>query len=101
MCLLLLLLLSLSLLLLLLLSLLSARPCRLYVITRQSNPHFSPELQSKTTVVDFSVTMQGLEDQLLGVVIQHEQQPLEEQMRGILADVTMNTKVVYAVFGVK
>lgn len=40
----------------------------------------------------------GLEDQLLGVVIQHEQQALEEQMRALIVDVNLNTKVLAAVW---
>ena len=41
------------------------------------NPMFSPELQAKTTLIDFTVTQKGLEEQLLGRVIGKEQKALE------------------------
>eukprot|EP01029_Cantina_marsupialis_P005375 TRINITY_DN157_c1_g2_i1.p1 TRINITY_DN157_c1_g2~~TRINITY_DN157_c1_g2_i1.p1 ORF type:complete len:3733 (+),score=1529.44 TRINITY_DN157_c1_g2_i1:1436-11200(+) len=65
---------------------------RMYFITRFPNPHFSPELQAKTTVVDFTVTMKGLEDQLLGRVIGKEQKALEDLLNEVLQQVNENTK---------
>ena len=64
----------------------------MYLTTRLPNPHFSPEDQAKATVVDFTVTQKGLEEQLLGVVIQKEQRSLEEQLNNVLEEVTNNTK---------
>ena len=54
---------------------------RLYMVTRLANPHFSPEDQSRCTIVDFTVTQKGLEEQLLGRVIQKEQRSLEETLK--------------------
>ncbi|CEO98004.1 hypothetical protein PBRA_006118 [Plasmodiophora brassicae] len=64
---------------------------RLYFITKLSNPHFSPELSAKTTVIDFAVTQSGLEDQLLSRVINEEQRSLEEQRQKLIEEVNMNT----------
>jgi dynein heavy chain len=69
---------------------------KMYFITRLPNPHFSPELQAKTTVVDFTVTMKGLEDQLLGRVIGKEQHALEELLGKVLEEVNANTKSLLA-----
>merc|ERR1719473_2136298 len=69
---------------------------KMYFITRLPNPHFSPELQAKTTVVDFTVTQKGLEEQLLGRVIGNEQKALEEQLNQVLEDMNSNTKALQA-----
>jgi len=34
---------------------------RLYMTSRLANPHFSPELAAKATIIDFTVTQSGLE----------------------------------------
>ena len=66
----------------------------LYFVTRLPNPHFSPELQAKCAVIDFTVTMKGLEDQLLGRVIAREQAALEKLLTQVLSDVNSNTKAL-------
>jgi len=68
----------------------------MYFITRLPNPSFTPELQAKTTVVDFTVTQKGLEEQLLGKVIAKEQKALEDQLNDVLEEVNSNTKALLA-----
>nr|XP_055065627.1 dynein axonemal heavy chain 11 isoform X2 [Misgurnus anguillicaudatus] len=50
---------------------------RLLLHTKQANPHFPPELQAQTTLINFTVTPAGLEEQLLGQVVTHERPELE------------------------
>ena len=45
---------------------------RLYITTKLRNPHYLPELQVKVSLLNFMITPQGLEDQLLGIVVAKE-----------------------------
>jgi dynein heavy chain len=54
---------------------------RLYMTSRLANPLFSPELAAKTTIIDFTVTQGGLEQQLLGRLISMEQKSLEDTLQ--------------------
>ncbi|KAK2526348.1 hypothetical protein Q9966_010932 [Columba livia] len=46
--------------------------------TKLANPHYKPELQAQTTVINFTVTRDGLEDQLLAEVVSAERPDLEK-----------------------
>ncbi|XP_063306953.1 dynein axonemal heavy chain 11 [Pelobates fuscus] len=50
---------------------------RLILHTKLANPHYKPELQAQTTLINFTVTPDGLEDQLLADVVSVERPDLE------------------------
>ena len=45
---------------------------KLYITTKLRNPHYLPEIATKVTLVNFMITPEGLEDQLLGIVVAKE-----------------------------
>ncbi|KAK3733203.1 hypothetical protein QZH41_019685, partial [Actinostola sp. cb2023] len=51
---------------------------RLILQTKLANPHYKPEMQAQTTLINFTVTREGLEDQLLADVVRKERPDLEE-----------------------
>uniref|UniRef100_A0A8D0VJ50 AAA+ ATPase domain-containing protein n=1 Tax=Sus scrofa TaxID=9823 RepID=A0A8D0VJ50_PIG len=52
---------------------------KFYMTTKLPNPHYLPEVCIKVTIINFTVTKSGLEDQLLSDVVRLEKPELEEQ----------------------
>jgi hypothetical protein len=51
---------------------------RLILHTKMGNPHYKPEMQAQCTLINFTVTQAGLEDQLLADVVGSERADLQE-----------------------
>ena len=51
---------------------------RLIMQTKLANPHYKPEMQAQATLINFTVTRDGLEDQLLAEVVATERPDLEK-----------------------
>ncbi|XP_008412159.1 dynein heavy chain 12, axonemal [Poecilia reticulata] len=57
---------------------------RLYITTKLRNPHYLPELSTKVSLLNFMITPEGLEDQLLGIVVAKERPELEEERNALI-----------------
>jgi len=60
---------------------------RLYITTKLPNPHYLPEVCIKVTVINFTVTMRGLEDQLLVDVVKFERPDLEKKKDQLIVSI--------------
>ncbi|XP_054015460.1 dynein axonemal heavy chain 3-like [Hylaeus anthracinus] len=67
---------------------------RFYITTRLRNPHYLPEVVVKVTLLNFMITPQGLEDQLLGIVVAKELPVLEERKNQLIVEEANNRKVL-------
>eukprot|EP00742_Colponemidia_sp_Colp-10_P004139 GILJ01004417.1.p1 GENE.GILJ01004417.1~~GILJ01004417.1.p1 ORF type:complete len:2854 (+),score=646.67 GILJ01004417.1:919-8562(+) len=57
---------------------------RLILQTKLANPHYKPEIAAQCTLINFTVTESGLEDQLLAMVVNKEKPELEAQKQELV-----------------
>ncbi|KAJ3302063.1 Dynein heavy chain 7, axonemal [Kappamyces sp. JEL0829] len=65
---------------------------RLYITTKLRNPHYMPETSVKVSLLNFMITPEGLEDQLLGNVVLKERPELEEEKVQLILQSAENKK---------
>ena len=59
---------------------------RLYLTTKLANPKYTPAHFGKSMVINYTVTLKGLEDQLLSVIVKYERKELEEQRERLIQE---------------
>lgn len=67
---------------------------RLFFTTKLANPHYSPEVMGKTMIINYGVTMDGLANQLLNVVVANERPDLEKQWADLVQEMGENAQLL-------
>jgi dynein heavy chain len=65
---------------------------KLYMTSKLSNPHYLPEIFIKVTIINFSITFEGLQDQLLGEAMKHERPEIEKQRDEVIVTIASSKK---------
>ena len=63
---------------------------RMYMTSKIGNPMYTPEIFGKTMIINFSVTLMGLRDQLLNEVVGHERPELEQKRKQLIQETSAN-----------
>lgn len=70
---------------------------RLYFTTKLRNPHYYPEVAVKVTLLNFMITPEGLEDQLLGIAVAKERPELEDERNALIVASAENKALLKSV----
>ena len=65
---------------------------KLYLTSKIANPHYGPDVFGKVMIINYSVPLQGLEDQLLGIVVQEERPDLQEAKARLIVEGAENKR---------
>ncbi|XP_070188303.1 dynein axonemal heavy chain 7-like isoform X3 [Littorina saxatilis] len=65
---------------------------KFYITTKLRNPHYLPETSVKVTLLNFMITPEGLQDQLLGIVVAKERPELEEEKNALILQSAENKR---------
>lgn len=68
---------------------------RFFMTTKLANPHYAPEVQVKVSLLNFTITLSGLEEQLLGVVVAEELPELSQQKANLVVQNAAMNKQLY------
>ncbi|XP_013149055.1 PREDICTED: dynein heavy chain 2, axonemal [Papilio polytes] len=71
---------------------------QLYLTTKLGNPIYTPEILTKTTMVNFAVKEQGLTSQLLGIVVRKERPQLEQMKDTLVLSIARDKKVLVIIY---
>ena len=66
-----------------------------FMTTKLANPDYAPEVQVKVSLLNFTITMGGLEEQLLNVVVAEEMPDLAEQKAHLVVENAANNKRLF------
>jgi len=67
---------------------------KFYITTKLANPHYMPEVCIKVTIINFTVTLRGLEDQLLVDVVRFERPDLEQKKDALIVSISADKKAL-------
>ncbi len=73
------------------------RNFKFYMTTKMANPHYLPEVCIKVTIINFTVTKAGLEDQQLSDVTSLERPDLEEQRNQLIIKINSDKNQLNAI----
>lgn len=68
---------------------------RLYLTTCLPNPHYGPEIASKITLIDFTLTESGLMEKILATIIAEERNDLQERKETHIVEMAKNSDLLY------
>jgi len=63
-----------------------------YITTKMANPHYLPEVCIKVTIINFTVTLLGLQDQLVVEVVASERPDLAQQRTELVVQIAADKK---------
>lgn len=65
---------------------------RFYITTKMRNPHYLPEIAVKVTLLNFVITNDGLQDQLLSITVARERPDLETEKNQLIVQGAENKR---------
>lgn len=61
---------------------------KMFLTTKLANPHYLPEIFIKTMIINFTVTFEGLNEQLLADVVNNLAPEVEKQRDSLVLEIT-------------